>query len=102
MRSIEGLIREKIIEKYPGGLITNFAADLKDILYTISYVTTTNLRMRTSKTTKLKHNVVLTNNQQNSFVDLQLLGEQEIQNINRLGNNRITAVGVFLKNRRTA
>ena len=97
MRSIEGLIREKIIEKYPGGLITNFAADLKDILYTISYVTTANLRMRTSKTTKLKHNVVLTNNQQNSFVDLQLLGEQEIQNINRLGNNRITAVGVFLK-----
>ena len=53
--------------------------------------------MRTSKTTKLKHNVILTNNQQNSFVDLQLLGEQEIQNINRLGNNRITAVGVFLK-----
>ena len=49
MRSIEGLIREKIIEKYPGGLITNFAADLKDILYTISYVTTANLRMRTSK-----------------------------------------------------
>ena len=28
---------------------------------------------------------------------MQLLGEQEIQNINRLGNNRITAVGVFLK-----
>ena len=56
----------------PGGLITNFAADLKDILYTISYVTTANLRMRTSKTTKLKHNVILTNNQQNSFVDLQL------------------------------
>ena len=28
--------------------------DLKDILYTISYIT--NLRMRTSKTTKLKHN----------------------------------------------
>ena len=97
MRSIEGLIREKIIEKYPDGLITNFAADLKDILYTISYVTTANLRMRTSKTTKLKHNVILANNQQNSFVDLQLLGEQEIQNINRLGNNRITAVGVFLK-----
>lgn len=73
------------------------AVDLKDILYTISYVTTANIRMRTSKATKLKHNVILTNNQQNSFVDLKLLGEQEKQNINRLGNDRLTAIGVFLK-----
>ena len=72
--------------------------DLKDILYTISYVTA-NLRMRTSKTTKLKHNVVLTNNQQNSFVDLKLLGEQEKQNINRLGNDRLNSNWNVFKNR---
>ena len=73
--------------------------DLKDILYTISYVTTANLRMRTSKTTKLKHNVVLTNNQQNSFVDLNCWeGKQEKQNINRLGNDRLTAIGNVFKN----
>ncbi len=77
-------------------LVDSFDTDYKQMLYTVTYVTLGNTRIKTSKTIPTKNKRVLFNNQPDSFVDIKALGEKEVQNVNRLGNKQKTITGRYL------
>jgi hypothetical protein len=76
-------------------LIQSLHQDFKRMLFTVTYVTLGGARIRTSKETNLKHDVVMFNSQSNSYVDLKNLGLKEIETINRLGNERMNVKGRY-------
>lgn len=94
VRAIRQILIAKILID-DGVLLDSFDTDYKKMLYTVTYVTLGNARIKTSKTIPTKNKRVLFNNQADSFVDVKALGEKEVQNVNRLGNKQKTIFGRY-------
>ena len=66
-----------------------------EIAFTIEYTTTDNVLFRSRKDVKPKHESILINNQTNSFVYSDLLGKQQQEFINRIGNEELSITGRY-------
>lgn len=66
-----------------------------EITFTIEYTTTDNVLFRTRKDVKPKHESILINNQTNSFVYSDLLGKQQQEFVNRIGNEELKITGRY-------
>lgn len=66
-----------------------------DIFFTVEYTTTDNALFRARKDIKPKHESILINNQSNSFVYPDLLGKQQQEFVNRIGNEELTITGRY-------
>lgn len=68
--------------------------NLLDMLFRITYLPQQEIRFITEKTKKQKHSSTLFNKQENSYVNVELFGNNSLDTLNRIGNpeRKITAV----------
>lgn len=66
-----------------------------ELSFLVEYTTTDNVLFRSRKEIPTKHESILINNQTNSFVYSDLLGKQQQEFINRIGNEELVITGRY-------